>query len=58
MNPYEAAVAVLRSRVDVMPQVAVVLGSGLGAFAGELADATAIPYGDIPGWPYHLLGLE
>jgi len=29
----------------------VVLGSGLGAFAESLEDATAIPYSDIPGWP-------
>jgi purine-nucleoside phosphorylase len=29
----------------------VVLGSGLGAFADELADPIAIPYSDIPGWP-------
>jgi purine-nucleoside phosphorylase len=31
--------------------VAVVLGSGLGAFADELADPIAIPYAQIPGWP-------
>jgi purine-nucleoside phosphorylase len=32
-------------------RVAVVLGSGLGAFANELTDAEAIPYAEIPGWP-------
>jgi purine-nucleoside phosphorylase len=31
--------------------LAVVLGSGLGAFADELADRTEIPYAAIPGWP-------
>ncbi|MEO6236402.1 MAG: purine-nucleoside phosphorylase [Vicinamibacterales bacterium] len=31
--------------------VAIVLGSGLGDFAGQLADALSIPYGDLPGWP-------
>jgi len=31
--------------------VAVVLGSGLGAFADTLDDATSISYNDIPGWP-------
>jgi len=31
--------------------VAVVLGSGLGAFAETLSDAITIPYGEIPGWP-------
>jgi purine-nucleoside phosphorylase len=29
----------------------VVLGSGLGAFAGELAEPAEIPYADIPSWP-------
>jgi purine-nucleoside phosphorylase len=33
------------------PRAAVVLGSGLGAFADELADRIEIPYGEIPGWP-------
>jgi|SRR5579863_5250004 len=33
------------------PRVAVVLGSGLGAFAGELSDPISISYSDIPGWP-------
>ena len=34
-----------------VPPVAVVLGSGLGAFADELAERTEIPYAEIPGWP-------
>lgn len=32
-------------------ETAVVLGSGLGAFADRLRDAVTIPYVDIPGWP-------
>jgi purine-nucleoside phosphorylase len=32
-------------------ETAVVLGSGLGAFADGLADATTIPYAEIPDWP-------
>src|SRR5919199_1141546 len=31
-------------------RVALVLGSGLGAFADDLDDATAIPYAEIPGF--------
>jgi len=31
--------------------MAVVLGSGLGAFADELSGRTEIPYTQIPGWP-------
>ena len=33
------------------PRVAVVLGSGLGAFADELDDRQEIHYPQIPGWP-------
>jgi purine-nucleoside phosphorylase len=31
--------------------VAIVLGSGLGAFASSLEDAVSAPYGQIPNWP-------
>ena len=34
-----------------VPDVAIVLGSGLGEFADRLEAATTIPYGDIPNWP-------
>jgi purine-nucleoside phosphorylase len=33
------------------PRVAVVLGSGLGAFADTLENQTFVLYSDIPGWP-------
>ena len=49
--PFDAAVSVIKQRVDAVPSVAVVLGSGLGAFADELGSAVSIPYGEIPGWP-------
>jgi purine-nucleoside phosphorylase len=45
------AVQFLESRTAVRPRVAVVLGSGLGALADELADSTMIPYAEIPDWP-------
>ncbi|HTQ56682.1 MAG TPA: purine-nucleoside phosphorylase [Bryobacteraceae bacterium] len=45
------AVEFLKSQIEVRPQVAVVLGSGLGAFAEELENPLAIPYASIPGWP-------
>lgn len=41
----------IQSRITVEPRVAVVLGSGLGAFADTLDNATTIPYAEIPGWP-------
>jgi len=41
----------IESRATVWPRVAVVLGSGLGAFADTLQGAVVIPYDEIPGWP-------
>jgi purine-nucleoside phosphorylase len=42
----------IRTRLGARrPTVALVLGSGLGAFAERLADPVAIPYGEIPGFP-------
>lgn len=40
----------IRSRSSLQPKVAVVLGSGLGAFADILEDATVIPYDEIPNF--------
>ncbi len=45
------AAAFLRTRIDPMPDVAVVLGSGLGSFGESLRDAQTIPYEAIPHWP-------
>jgi purine-nucleoside phosphorylase len=39
------------SRTKLRPQIALVLGSGLGAFADEFAEATRIPYTEIPHFP-------
>ena len=47
----ETAAATLRGRCPDVPDVAIVLGSGLGDFAHGLTDSVTIPYGDIPNWP-------
>jgi purine-nucleoside phosphorylase len=41
----------LRARIGEPPRIAVVLGSGLGAFADSLAAPATVPYGEIPHWP-------
>ncbi|HVF57161.1 MAG TPA: purine-nucleoside phosphorylase [Pyrinomonadaceae bacterium] len=46
----EHAARFIRSRVREELRIALVLGSGLGAFADELEDAEAIPYEEIPGF--------
>jgi purine-nucleoside phosphorylase len=41
----------LEERTPIRPRLALVLGSGLGGFANEVADRQRIPYGEIPHWP-------
>jgi len=41
----------LRQRLGDLPDVAVVLGSGLGDFATALKAPTILEYGSIPNWP-------
>lgn len=51
MGQYEnimEAVEFIRSRSPLAPRAGVVLGSGLGEFAGRLEGAVAVPYGEIP----------
>lgn len=48
----KAAAEAVRSGLDGRkPRVAIVLGSGLGFLADQLADAARIPYAKIPGFP-------
>jgi purine-nucleoside phosphorylase len=47
----EQAAKLILSKTKLRPKVALVLGSGLGAFATEFADAVRIPFAKIPGFP-------
>lgn len=47
----DEAAAAVRTRLGDVPTVALVLGSGLGAFADRLADRVAVPYAELPHWP-------
>jgi len=46
-----AAAEFIRSKTALRPEIALVLGSGLGDFAEGMADAVHIPYGEIPHFP-------
>lgn len=46
----EHAARTIRSRFSEEVRIALVLGSGLGAFADDLEDAVSIPYEEIPGF--------
>jgi purine-nucleoside phosphorylase len=47
----DALEAAVRARSDLVPEIGIVLGSGLGGLAAELDDALAMPFADLPGWP-------
>lgn len=47
----ESAANFIFSKMHLRPKIALVLGSGLGAFADEFAGATKIPYAEIPHFP-------
>jgi purine-nucleoside phosphorylase len=47
----DALEAAVRRRSDLVPELGIVLGSGLGGLADDLEDAIAIPFEELPGWP-------
>ena len=46
----------VQSHSELEPRIALILGSGLGAFAETLTGTTALPYDDIPHWPRATVG--
>ncbi|HXW89746.1 MAG TPA: purine-nucleoside phosphorylase [Terriglobales bacterium] len=47
----ESAATFLLSQTPLRPQIGLVLGSGLGAFADQLTESVRIPYPHIPSFP-------
>ncbi len=47
----EEAIHYIGLRTSIVPEVGIVLGSGLGAVADGLQDAVSIPYRDLPYFP-------
>ena len=47
----DRAAKFILAKTKLRPRIALVLGSGLGAFADEFAAATKIPYAKIPNFP-------
>jgi purine-nucleoside phosphorylase len=45
------AIAYVRGQTPLQPEVAIILGSGLGVLADEIEDAVRIPYAAIPHFP-------
>ena len=47
----ELAKEYIKTKIEAVPDIAVVLGSGLGSLADEVESQVIIPYTDIPYWP-------
>jgi purine-nucleoside phosphorylase len=47
----ERAAAAIRAQFSVVPEVAIILGTGLGALASEIKTSATITYPSIPGFP-------
>jgi len=50
-NLMEEACTMVRERISEVPEIALVLGSGLGNIADKLTNKISIPYREIPGFP-------
>ncbi len=51
LEAVSAAAAAVRDRVDLVPEVAIILGTGLGGLAHEIDVVSTVDYAEIPGFP-------
>lgn len=51
MQQIDAATAAVQSRLSVQPEIALILGSGLGDLADAVENPVVIPTNEIPHWP-------
>lgn len=51
MEELKKAVEFIKSKTNIVPEIALILGSGLGAIADDIENAVKISYEDIPGFP-------
>ena len=47
----QAAADVVRARTPLVPEIGVILGTGLGGLAERISVEREVPYGQIPGFP-------
>lgn len=48
---YNAIAALIRQQITALPDVGIILGSGLGVVADAVIDPVVIPYHTLPAWP-------
>ena len=51
INKIKETADFLKSRIKTLPEVGIILGSGLGGLGNKVTEATAIPYSEIPNFP-------
>jgi purine-nucleoside phosphorylase len=47
----QTAAEAVRARAPLAPEVGIILGTGLGGLASQIAVEREVPYGEIPGFP-------
>jgi purine-nucleoside phosphorylase len=52
LDQIREAAAYVKSQTALVPEVGIILGTGLGDFADALQSAAVIPYADIPHFPH------
>jgi purine nucleoside phosphorylase len=50
LDAIERAADAVRARLAARPDVAIILGTGLGALGAQIRDAVSVPYDEIPGF--------
>jgi purine-nucleoside phosphorylase len=51
INEIDQASNYIKTKIQTVPRIGLVLGSGLGGLADEVSDQIIIPYNEIPQWP-------
>ncbi len=51
MQKLSRAAEFIQKKIGTRPEIALILGTGLGSFAELLEDAVTVPYNEIPGFP-------
>ncbi|WP_373265418.1 purine-nucleoside phosphorylase [Hungatella hathewayi] len=47
----ENSIEIIRGKTDFVPEIGLILGSGLGDYAEQIENPVVIPYGEIPDFP-------
>lgn len=51
LEQFEQAADIVRARTSLRPEIAIILGTGLGGLAARIESPVVIDYADIPGFP-------